>query len=350
MTTKKNPYTLVFGKEPSQLISRISQERDVIENFTSDDPSWQLYMITGVRGMGKTVFMTDIASKLKKEKDWIVVELNPEKDLLESLASKLSSNNALAQIFKTAKINLSFFGFGMEISGVAPITNIESALSKMIESLKKHGKKLLITIDEVTNTKDMRVFCSTYQILVRDNLPVFLLMTGLYDNIYELQNVKTLTFLYRAPKIILGPLNIGTIAANYRQNFDIDNPTPLKMAQTTRGYSFAFQVLGYLTWKYDGNFKNALPEYKQYLEEYVYEKIWSEMSPKDKYVAYGIVQADSSKISDIRKLLNMTTNEFNPYRQRLIQKGVVDGSEHGRLTFTLPLFEEFISENYIPEM
>ena len=61
MTTKKNPYTLVFGKEPSQLISRISQERDVIENFTSDDPSWQLYMITGVRGMGKTVFMTDIA-------------------------------------------------------------------------------------------------------------------------------------------------------------------------------------------------------------------------------------------------------------------------------------------------
>ena len=38
-------------------------------------------MITGVRGSGKTVFMTDISKQIKEDESWIVVELNPEKDL-----------------------------------------------------------------------------------------------------------------------------------------------------------------------------------------------------------------------------------------------------------------------------
>ena len=40
----------------------------------------------------------------------------------------------------------------------------------------------------------------------------------------------------------------------------------------------------------------------------------------------------------------MTTNHFNPYRRRLIQKGVVDGGMRGYVRFTLPLFNEFAQE------
>lgn len=97
-------------------------------------------MITGVRGSGKTVLMTIIVNKLKKE--WICIELNLERDLLVSLASKLASINELAQIFKKAKINLSLYNIGIEIT-----------ISITLESIKKKGKKILITIDEVSNTK-----------------------------------------------------------------------------------------------------------------------------------------------------------------------------------------------------
>ena len=41
----------------------------------------------------------------------------------------------------------------------------------------------------------------------------------------------------------------------------------------------------------------------------------------------------------------METNQFNPYRMRLIRKGVVDGTCYGKLRFTLPLFEDYIREN-----
>ena len=46
-------------------------------------------------------------------------------------------------------------------------------------------------------------------------------MAGLFDNISNLQNEKSLTFLYRAPKIFLEPLSIPAITTSYRSVFDI---------------------------------------------------------------------------------------------------------------------------------
>ncbi len=343
---EKNPYTLVFGKEPTQIISRAFQATEIIDKFCNESPTQQVFMITGVRGTGKTVFMTEISKKIKQKRDWIVVELNPERDLLKSLASKLSSEDGLAKIFQSAKINLSFFGFGLEVDGTVPITDIETALEKMLESLKKHSKKILITIDEGVNTPDMRAFASAFQIFVRQDLPVFLLMTGLYENINNLQNEKSLTFLYRAPKVELEPLNIGAISRNYKKTFDIDDASALRMAKMTRGYSFAFQVLGYFTWENGGQMEEILDDYRQYLEDYVYDKIWSELSKGDRRIVYGIARSGNGKISDIREILGIDTNQFNPYRKRLIKKGILTGDERGYVCFVLPVFEQFVLENY----
>ena len=168
-----NPYSLIFGKEPAQLISRSAQSVSVTEAFCADNPAFQIFMITGVRGCGKTVFMTEISKQIAKQKDWIVVELNPEKDMLQALAAKLAGENTFAKIFQKAKINLSFFGIGLEVKGETPITDIESALQKMLKSLQKHGKRVLVTIDEAVNTREMRIFAAAFQILIRQDLRIF---------------------------------------------------------------------------------------------------------------------------------------------------------------------------------
>lgn len=341
----KNPYSLVFGKEPSEHISRLAQTAMVIDSFTGMSDDQQIYLITGIRGSGKTVFMTEIQNKLKKDPDWIVAEINPEKDILTAIAAKLCSEDVLANLFRNAKINLSFWGLGIEISGVAPITDIEVALSKMLQTIKKHNKKLLITIDEVTNNQYVREFAASYQILVRQDMPIYLLMTGLYENVRDLQNEKSLTFLYRAPRIELEALNVTSVAANYSKNFKIERDKAMEMALCTKGYSYAFQVLGYLAWNNGGDYKEVLPEYRQYLDEFVYDKIWTELSPKDKRVLRAIADTESGKVEDVRKKLELDNNEFNPYRKRLIDRGLITGKEWGYVRFALPMFKEYVLDN-----
>lgn len=342
----QNPFTLTFGRSPLESVERPVQINEILEAFTADTVNQQMFIITGVRGSGKTVMMTQISNKLRADADWVVIELNPATDLLSSILSKLNSNQVCTELIKSAKIDLSFFGFGVSIEGTVPITDAETAIIKILEKIKKSGRRLLVTIDEMTNSESMKVFAGAFQIFVRQESPVFLLGTGLYENIEELQNEKSLTFLYRAPKIQLRPLNNGAIINKYKTIFHISQESASQMAELTKGYPFAFQVLGYLTWNHDGDYHAVLDEYKQYLSEFVYDKIWSELSAKDRMVAKAIADEKSGKIKDIRERLGMETNEFNPYRKRLIKKGIVSGEMRGYVYFTLPLFAQYVIENY----
>ena len=342
----QNPYTLMFGRLPGQVISRVQDTDQIISVFTDPVPSQQVYMLTGVRGSGKTVMLSEIIKRMKILENWIIVELNPGGDLLKNMLSKLCSIPELDHAFQLEGINLSFFGLGVDLQGKTAVKDEETALLKTLETVKKKGKRVLIAIDEAFSSPAMREFTYTFQILARHDLPVFLLMTGLYDNIDALQNADNLTFLYRAPKIVLSPLSIRRIASNYRDVFEVNDQTAHEMALLTRGYSFAFQVLGYFTWEHKGDYRKALGETRNYLFDYSYDKIWSELSPEDRRVSWGIASAGSERVTEIRKKLHMDTNHLNPYRKRLIRKGIVNGDVYGHMSFMLPFFEEYVLENY----
>ena len=338
----QNPFSLSFGKEPLSRIDRTKQKDEIIDSFNAEYSPSQVYMLTGVRGVGKTVLLTEISKYFSEKEEWVVIDLTPERDLLSSLAAELYNHQRLTIIFQQAKINLSFLGIGISIDGADPITDTNIAVRRMLQTLSAQNKKVLITVDEAVCNASMKEFVSLFQIYIRQDLPVYLILSGLYDKIYELQNEKTLTFLYRAPKIELQPLNIGMIAHQYQQIFSLDNGTALSMAKATKGYSFAYQVLGYYTFKNETNWENVLPEYRQTLEEYVYLKLWSELSAKDKNVLISIANADDKQVINIRKSLDMSSNLFNEYRNRLIKKGILVSLGYGQLDFALPYFAEFV--------
>lgn len=57
------------------------------------------------------------------------------------------------------------------------------------------------------------------------------------------------------------------------------------------------------------------------------------------------LRSRESKVADVRRIADMDTNQFNPYRDRLVKKGVVNGEVHGYVSFTLPLFERYVLEH-----
>lgn len=342
---RQNPFNLTFGKEPSQMVTRFSQSNEIIDTFSSENPAQQIYMITGVRGSGKTVFMNTIARKLNDDDNWIVIELNSSGDLMQELAAKLYNTKGLAKIFDASGINLSFWGIGIDIKKTVPITDISTAIDRMLEKVSESGRRVLITIDEVSNSREMRYFAGAFQIFVRHDHPLFLLMTGLYENINRLQNEDNLTFLYKAPKIYLDSLNIGRMTDIYEKTLNLEKDHAINLARITKGYSFAFQVVGYFTFENNGDYTSALPDIRQYLDEYVYDKIWSELSAKESEFLSVMGNNGYSDVQSIKEKMQLKPNEFSVYRDRLIKKGILNGNTRGILNFSLPYFDEYIKEH-----
>ena len=342
-----NPFTLNFGLEPVSYISRKQQSDEIIRNFSSDPSPAHLYMVTGIRGVGKTVFMTEIEEHFKKQ-GWIVCDLSIEGDLLKSFAAKLYNEEKLNALFLSAKLNLSYFGLGIHIDDNPAITDLSIAIERMLKIVAKQNKKVLIAIDEAVNSASMRQFASEFQIFLRNKYPIYLLMTGLYENIYELQNEKTLTFLYRAPKITLEPLNMLAVVNGYQKIFQNTEEEARKMALLTQGYSYAYQVVGYLCWGAGVKTINddIVRQFDINMDEYVYGKIWDEQSELKRKILLAMAETPSGSVTDIREKVGMTPSQFSVYRSRLIRQGLIRADGYGQLAFTLPRFDEFLKRQW----
>lgn len=342
---KVNPFLVAFGQKPQCYVSRITDYRNVVDNFNSVYPPTMCYMITGVRGSGKTVFLTELTDYFKRE-DWIVVDLIPDNNMISSLISHLANNKVLNKMFIKADISINAFGVNVGFNNEVPAANEEIILERMFKVLADNGKRLLIAIDEVVNNEYVQRFASLYQLWIRQNYPIFFLMTGLYENIYELQNEKTLTFLYRAPKIHLKPLDRILVAEEYKNTFEINDEEAYAMADIVDGYSYAFQILGYLKWdNKEKEIEDILPQFDYMLKEYSYDKIWSEMSDNDRVVVREIAKQQRTTVKELRDRLDMPSNKFSVYRDRLIKKGIVDVPKYGEISLILPRFKEYI-EHY----
>ena len=116
------------------------------------------------------------------------------------------------------------------------------------------------------------------------------------------------------------------------------------MARLVRGYPYAYQVLGYLCYKRKRPYGDLLEEFDAYLAEYVYEKIWSELSDKDRDVLRAMVQVGGGKVESIRNAAGMPSNEFSVYRSRLLKRGLVASERFGHLEFTLPRLDAFVTQ------
>ena len=340
---RNNPFTIAFGREPISLIKREKQLEEIKTSFLNDNPLTYAYVITGIRGSGKTVLLTSTCQEFSKMDDWIVVELNPDRNMLESFAAKLYENSHLKYKFLKKELSFSFQGLTFSIKGENPVYDVENLLEKMLKVLKKHNKKVLVAIDEVSNNKEVRTFIHPFQILNRGNLPIFLLMTGLFENVSRLENDKSLTFLYRAPKIDLDPLDLFLIKNSYMKELNVNEETAIELAKLTKGYAFGYQSLGYLAFNSGGIINDdLLRKYDEYLKTFVYDKVWSELSNVDHKILEKLATNESGDVEYIYKELNMKKSTFSPYRDKLIKNGVIISKGWGFIDFALPRFREYI--------
>lgn len=336
-----NPFNINFGREPFSIISRENELQEIYDSFSSDNPFSYVYILTGTRGCGKTVAMTGVVNYFKDNNDWICIELNPEDDMLEQLASKLYDEGKLKKLFISAEFNFSFNGVGFSIKGKEPITNVSTLIRKELDYLKKKNIKLLISVDEVVSNNYMKVFSHEYQAILRDKYFVCLIMTGLYQNISLLENQKSLTFLYRAPKIYLGSLNLRAVANSYKNIFSIDEARAISFAKMTKGYAYAYQLLGNILFLKNKNEidEEVIQKFDEIIQERAYSIIYNELTPREKeLLKLSIVDNSNAYLIDT---LSISKSQLSNYKKKLILNGVIE-DDSSNVIFKLPRFIDYI--------
>ena len=86
---KRSPYSISFGRIPSQYISRSLMIEDIIDILNSEPVEEQAFKLTGIRGTGKTVTLTAIERELKEDDKWIIVDLKSNSDISKELVANL---------------------------------------------------------------------------------------------------------------------------------------------------------------------------------------------------------------------------------------------------------------------
>lgn len=316
-----NPFTLSFGAKPKIYIKRTDIEDKLISGIKSS-PSTN-FVITGVRASGKTVMLTVVSQYFDNQEDWLVIDLNPLDDLITNFETKLMDEAREK---------------GICIKGDIHSDGFIDVLFKEIQAQKK---RILITIDETTNSRNIKNFLSFYKGLLEKEYPVALLLCGIYENVSFLEKRPPLIHL---KEILLPPLNIRSMAHAYQQTLDLSDEEALKSAKLTKGYAFAFQLLGYLMFAKNKKEidKEVLSSYDQYLEDYSYAKIWFALSEVERKIVMSFQTNSSIPVSTILERAGMKKEYFSRYRDRLIKKGILVSPMRGKLMFNLPRFKEFI--------
>lgn len=343
----RNPFNPTFGDVPQLFIDDGESEK-LVELIRNSDFA-RSFFVTGVRGAGKTSFMSKVMKKFAEDKNCYAINLINKEDMVDTLCSKLA--NAIHRIHGTID--------SVSVSGVSVKTLLtemsnEERLESLLRKVKKQGKYVVIAVDEVTNTPTIRSFAQYFSLLKQQDYPIFVIMTGLPDLILNIQNDDKLTFLLRSEKIYLGELSSAQILEEYCRVFHGEMVVMSKMTQAVEGYSYAFQLLGYLLFERcqgkipsNDDLNAVMDDFKNRLFENAYQKIFLGLSDMD--CEFLLAMQKNAEFGEIVNQMQKSKVYVAQYRKRLIDRCLISPQIRGRLKFNLPFFDEYLKAVQNPD-
>ncbi len=356
MVKKVDPFTRTPGIAGKAYIDNgIADE--IVANFCSDESSKFVYKITGLRGSGKSVEYSRVIRTLKDKDGWLVYPLSATGDAVTTLIAKLSMEKFINSKSTTTEVSSATSASGTafvltgkeEVSVAKKITDNdhfyseEATLTNMIAVANKKGYKVLVGVDDISKTPEMVKLLSIIGSLILEGMQIYLIVTGLSDNIEDFSSEKNLSFFKRADMREIKALNKYDVVFMYEKLLGIDADEARKIESITQGYAYAYQVLGSLYYcKNAGEtLDDIIPDFERIMFRDSYDLIWKSLTEGEKEVVRCIYKTKDGRTEDIKSHMQ-NPSTYSVYRNRLINKHVVDGDTRGYLKIRLPRFDRFV--------
>ena len=386
MKALTNPYTPNAGAEPQAVVGRDDQ----LESFTlllariEAGRTEQSMIITGLRGVGKTVLLGQFRTKAL-ERDWVVVELevskNDESEFRRDMASRLrtalfelSPRARWTERFRHAAAVLQSFTLSVDakgtwsagldvdaVEGFADHQNLALDLTDVFlaigQAASEGGRGVVLLFDEIQflNKQQLEAIIEALHKMVQRKLPITLVGAGL-PQIAELAgDAKSYAErLFKFPAIdVLAPEDARTALSRPAQDEGARyTDEALSEAVTiTGGYPYFLQELGYAVWTVaEGpvisrdDVLAAVPGYEAKLDESFFRVRLDRATALQRSYLRAMAQLGPQphKASDVAEVMRRTSQNLAPTRAELINMGLLYTPEHGYAAFTVPHFDRFI--------
>lgn len=362
MQRRKNPFTPSFGVAPLVFAGREALIDDLLGALDAwpGDPLLST-IVVGARGTGKTSLLTVVAQEAAS-KGWVSANVSAAEGMLEDIIERATeAGDAFVEREADARVKGVTVAqiFGVEWEYRKPQAgNWRTRMNRLLDALSEHDIGLLITVDEVRpDLPEMIQLASVYQHFVREGRKVALLMAGLPDNVSQLVDDKSVSFLRRAARRYLGRIGdeeigaavLRTVAAGGRS---ICDDALADFVQAVDGFPYMMQLVGFRSWaQRPEEMEITLEDVRvgkrlahEDMERQILAPTWAGMSKGDRAFSVALAGLGGrAELADVSKALGKPSNYTTKNRARLVEKGVIATLEDGELAFALPGMREYVS-------
>lgn len=385
MNPIKNPFSPGAGSPPPELVGRdpILEQARILLGRVRQKRSEKSMLLTGLRGVGKTVLLNEVDRMAKSEGyRTILVEAYEDKPLGPLLAPHLRGilydldrlAGAGDKVKRGLRVLRSFLGMlkvsyhdvsiGLDVdpekgsadSGDLGI-DLPNIFVAVAEAAEERNTAVAILIDEIQyfNQKELGALIMAMHKVQQRQLPLVLLGAGLPILPGLAGESKSYAErLFNFPEI--GALSEGDAAKAIRDpaqaaGVTLEDAALKEIYHLTKGYPYFLQEWGYQSWNLTPSSPITLqvvqhataaviPRLDQNFFRVRFDRLTS--SEKNFLRAMAGLESSARRTGDIANGLHVKIGSLGPVRAKLIKKGMIYSPAHGDLAFTVPLFDEFM--------
>ena len=385
MDRKKNPFAPGAGTRPPELAGRdqIIEDATVALARIKDGRSAKSQMLLGLRGVGKTVLLNELA-RIAERDGYRTIELEtPENRTLaemlvpplRTLLNRLSAIEGAKALATRALRALQGFASAFKVKameveisvtepGVADSGDLETDLPQLLmmvaEAGKAAGTPVAIFIDEVQYLKpeDLSALIVAIHKIGQRQLPLIVFGAGLPQLAAlagEAKSYAERLFEYRP----VGPLEESDAEYAIREPIraegaDIEPKALSTIVEQTEGYPYFLQEWGSHIWDIaaaspitESDVVRATEKVLEALDQGFFRVRMDRLTPREKQYMRAMAElgAGPHRSGDIAELLDVKVTTISPLRSGLIGKGMIYSPQHGDTAFTVPMFDAFMKRS-----
>lgn len=381
----KNPYSPGAGSPPPELVGRdpiLEQARVLLGRIKEKRPEKSL-MLTGLRGVGKTVLLNAMEAQAKAAGyRAISIEAHEDKPLgpllapyLRTLLFDLDREGRIGQKVKRGlRVLRSFLGMlkltyqdvtvGIDVDperGSADSGDLEVDLPNLCvavaEAAEERKSPVALLIDEIQyfGSKDLSALIMAMHKVQQRQLPLLLLGAGLPILPGLAGEAKSYAErLFSFPEV--GALSEADSAEALQEparaaGVRFEAAALRRIFQLTKGYPYFLQEWGYQSWNQaarspitEATVQEATRTVIPRLDQNFFRVRFDRLTPSEKSFlrAMADLGPGPQRTGEIAERLGVRITSLGPVRAKLIRKGMVYSPAHGEMVFTVPLFDEFM--------